>query len=129
MYTYIELEITPTEPVSPDEDSESVCSSLDGGSIYSEDGGPLVGGGEDVGESEEDVQFQLLEHIDQLGDKRCVSVCVCTFFCLFVCLSSLSVDWFVFEVSARSHLAHVQDCQLSIISTKCLDKRLSHNTY
>ena len=57
-----------TEPVSPDEDSESVCSSLDG-SVCSEDGGlgPGVGGEEEV---EEGIQFQLSERIDQLGDKK-----------------------------------------------------------
>ncbi len=70
------------ETASPDEDSESVCSSLDG-SVYSEDGGgggvTVVGGGggamgvvlDEGGEEEEqDVMFQLSEHIDQLGDKR-----------------------------------------------------------
>lgn len=55
--------------MSPDEDSESVCSSLDG-SVLSEDGeGVMVGGGEG-GEPEEDLQIQLAEHLDQLGDKR-----------------------------------------------------------
>lgn len=57
-----------TEPVSPDEDSESVCSSLDG-SVCSEDGGLGLGvGGEE--EVEEGIQFQLSERIDQLGDKK-----------------------------------------------------------
>lgn len=54
-----------TLSASPDEDSESVSSSLDG-SVYSEEGG--LGMGEE--ESEEDLQFQLSERIDQLGDKR-----------------------------------------------------------
>ena len=52
-------------PVSPDEDSESVSSSLDG-SVYSEEGG--LGMVEE--KSKEDLQFQLSERIDQLGDKR-----------------------------------------------------------
>ena len=57
-----------TESVSPDEDSESVCSSLDG-SVCSEDGGLGLGvGGEE--EVEEGIQFQLSERIDQLGDKK-----------------------------------------------------------
>ena len=58
------------DAASLDDDSESVCSSLDG-SVLSEDGG---GVGEE--ETEEDVEFQLGEHIDQLGDKKCVCVCV-----------------------------------------------------
>lgn len=61
-----------------------MCSSLDG-SVYSEDGGgvgvAMVGGGgatgaasDECGEDEEqEIQFQLSEYIDQLGDKR--SVC------------------------------------------------------
>ena len=57
-----------TEPVSPDEDSESVCSSLDG-SVCSEDGGLGLGVGGDE-EVEEGIQFQLSERIDQLGDKK-----------------------------------------------------------
>ena len=66
------------ETVSPDEDSGSVCSSLDG-SVCSEDGGGsgvvVMGGGMDEGEMEEqDIQFRLSEHIDQLGDKRCVNM-------------------------------------------------------
>lgn len=51
------------DSASPDEDSESVCSSLDG-STYSEEGGV------EDGDVEEEVQFQLLERIDQLGDKK-----------------------------------------------------------
>ena len=42
-----------------------MSSSLDG-SQYSEEGG--LGGGEE--EAEEDLQFQLSERIDRLGDKR-----------------------------------------------------------
>jgi len=65
---FLPFPLTPTDStlsVSPDEDSESVSSSLDG-SVYSEEGG--LGMGEE--ESEEDLQFQLSERIDQLGDKR-----------------------------------------------------------
>ena len=54
--------------MSPDEDSESVCSSLDG-SVCSEDGGLGLGVGGDE-EVEEGIQFQLSERIDQLGDKK-----------------------------------------------------------
>jgi hypothetical protein len=57
-----------TDSLSPDEgDSESVCSSLDG-SVLSEDGG---GGGkaEEPATTEEDVQFVLSEHVDNLSDK------------------------------------------------------------
>lgn len=60
------------DSASPDEgDSESVCSSQDG-SVMSEEGmgaGPVGGGAKEEG-SEEDLQFLLSEHIDQLGDKR-----------------------------------------------------------
>jgi hypothetical protein len=58
----------PLDSLSPDEgDSESVCSSLDG-SVLSEDGG---GGGkaEEPATTEEDVQFVLSEHVDNLSDK------------------------------------------------------------
>ena len=61
---------TTTDALSPDEDdSESVCSSLDG-SVLSEDG--LGGGkGEEPATVEEDVQIILSEHVDNLSDKRC----------------------------------------------------------
>lgn len=48
-----------------EEDSESVCSSQDG-SVLSEEGG----GAETGSNTEEDLQFVLSEHIDNLGDKR-----------------------------------------------------------
>lgn len=51
------------DSTSPDEDSESVCSSLDGCSVVSEDG--LL-----EEEVEEDLEFRLAELIDQLGEKR-----------------------------------------------------------
>ena len=64
-----------------------MSSSLDG-SVYSEEGG--LGMGEE--EPEEDLQFQLSERIDQLGDKRYVNVCVfilqssvCVCVCVGVC--------------------------------------------
>ena len=57
---------TYTDTGSLDDDSESVCSSLDG-SVMSEDG-VGVGGVEE--ETEEDAEFQLAEHIDRLGEKR-----------------------------------------------------------
>ena len=57
------------DSVSPDEgDSESVCSSLDG-SVLSEDGMGGGGRGEEAA-TEEDLQFVLSEHVDQLSDKR-----------------------------------------------------------
>ena len=52
--------------MSPDEDSESVCSSHDG-SVMSEDGSVMVGGEEEV---EEDLEFKLGELIDLLSDKK-----------------------------------------------------------
>ena len=55
------------DAASLDDDSESVCSSLEG-SVLSEDGGG-VGGGLGEEETEEDLEFQLGENIDQLGDK------------------------------------------------------------
>ncbi|XP_064395598.1 interferon-related developmental regulator 2-like [Halichondria panicea] len=55
----------PADTGSLDDDSESVCSSLDG-SVMSEDG-VGVGGVEE--ETEEDAEFQLAEHIDRLGEK------------------------------------------------------------
>jgi len=53
--------------VSPDEDSESVCSSQDACSVLSEEGVPV-----DEGTIEEDMEFHLGELIDQLGDKKLV---------------------------------------------------------
>lgn len=52
-----------------DEDSESVCSSQDG-SVLSDDGVPgvVLGGAEEVEEG--DVQSQLAEQVDLLGDKN-----------------------------------------------------------
>ena len=57
------------DSLSPDEgDSESVCSSQDG-SVLSEDG--AAGKGEDTATTvEEDIQFVLAEHVDNLTDKR-----------------------------------------------------------
>ena len=57
-----------SDSASPDEDSESVCSSVDGCSIMSEDGGLVTGGGEEY--TEEDLEFHLSELIDQLADKK-----------------------------------------------------------
>ncbi len=48
-----------------DDENESVCSSLDG-SVMSEDG---AAGVEEETELE-DLEFQLAEHIDRLGEKR-----------------------------------------------------------
>ena len=58
-----------TDSLSPDDeaDSESVCSSQDG-SVLSEDG--AGGRAEEVAATEEDVQFLLSEHVDNLSDKR-----------------------------------------------------------
>ena len=52
------------DSASPDEDSESVCSSLDGQSVVSEEG---VG---EEGKAEDDVEFYMAGLIDQLGDKK-----------------------------------------------------------
>ena len=61
---------TDIDSVSPDEgDSESVCSSQDG-SILSEDGIGGGGKGEETVTTEEDIQFVLSEHVDNLSDKR-----------------------------------------------------------
>jgi hypothetical protein len=55
----------PLDSLSPDEgDSESVCSSQDG-SVVSEDGAR----GEEAAGTEEDLQFVLSEHVDNLSDK------------------------------------------------------------
>lgn len=53
----------PLDSASPDEDSESVCSSLDGCSVQSEEGGGAVEDGEDM-------DFFMAGLIDQLGDKK-----------------------------------------------------------
>lgn len=54
--------------MSPDEDSESVTSSQDGCSVMSEDGGLSIPPNEE--DTEEDLEFQLAELIDQLADKK-----------------------------------------------------------
>ena len=60
-----------TDSASPDEDSESVCSSQDGaGSVMSEDGMGVVMGGVEEEVLDVDVEFQLGEYIDQLSDKK-----------------------------------------------------------
>ena len=58
-----------SDSASPDEDSESVCSSLDGVSVMSEENGigGVVGGEE---EEVEDLELRLAEFIDQLSDKK-----------------------------------------------------------
>ena len=68
-----------------DEDSESVCSSQDG-SVLSDDGVPgvVLGGAEEVEEG--DVQSQLAEQVDLLGDKKLVRVCVCVWVCMCMCV-------------------------------------------
>lgn len=53
-----------------DDDSESVCSSLDGASVVSEDGGAT---GITEEETEEDLEFRLAELVDQLTEKKYVS--------------------------------------------------------
>lgn len=61
------------EPASPDEDSESVCSSQDGCSVASEEGAVVGAGGATTEEEiEEDIEMHLAEHIDQLSDKKWV---------------------------------------------------------
>lgn len=57
-----------SDSTSPDEDSESVCSSLEGGSVVSEEGLGVGGGGEE--EVEEDIELRLAEYVDQLADKK-----------------------------------------------------------
>ena len=58
-----------SDSTSPDEDSESVCSSLEGGSVVSEEGGGAVlGVGEE--EVEEEMELRLAEYVDQLADKK-----------------------------------------------------------
>lgn len=57
-----------SDSTSPDEDSESVCSSLEGGSVVSEEGLGVGGGGEE--EVEEDLELRLAEYVDQLADKK-----------------------------------------------------------
>ena len=60
-----------SDSASPDEDSESVCSSQDGGgSVMSEDGVGVVNGGVEEEILEVDIEFQLGEYIDQLSDKK-----------------------------------------------------------
>lgn len=56
------------DSVSPDEDSESVCSSLDGCSVVSEDAALSIPPSEE--DTEEDLEFRLAELIDQLADKK-----------------------------------------------------------
>ena len=60
-----------SDSASPDEDSESVCSSQDGaGSVMSEDGMGVVMGGVEEEVVDIDVEFQLGEYIDQLSNKK-----------------------------------------------------------
>ena len=73
-HTINEYGLVCADSVSPDEDSESVCSSLDGCSVVSEDGGmsvaPSGGAAAEEDTSEEDLEFQLAQLIDQLSDKK-----------------------------------------------------------
>lgn len=60
-----------SESASPDEDSESVCSSLDGCSVVSEEGGGSLATATVMEEeTDEDLDFHLAELIDQLTDKK-----------------------------------------------------------
>lgn len=54
--------------MSPDEDSESVCSSLDGCSVVSEEAGTSMAPTEE--DTEEDFEFRIAELVDQLADKK-----------------------------------------------------------
>ena len=62
--------------MSPDEDSESVCSSQDSGLVIEEGGGA----DDDITTTtEEDLEFKLAEYIDQLTDKKCVIPSICCY--------------------------------------------------
>ena len=60
-----------TDSVSPDEDSESIGSSLDGCSVVSEEGGVVLPPAAEE-DTEEDLEFRLAELIDLLADKKWV---------------------------------------------------------
>ena len=73
IYTSLSPLKTHTDTASPDEDSDSVCSSQDsGGSVTStcEDGVGVVLGGVEEEILEVDMDLQLSEYIDQLSDKK-----------------------------------------------------------
>jgi len=60
------------DSASPDEDSESVSSSVDCSSVASEDVGGFGGanGRDEAVRGEEDVEFYLTSQIDQLTEKK-----------------------------------------------------------
>lgn len=67
----IKRDLIPPDSASPDEDSESVCSSQDGcSSVLSDELGGGGGGGAPEEDVEEDLEFRIAELTDQLTEKR-----------------------------------------------------------